>query len=142
MIDEFSDLDSEGVDPGMSLEEFGVRVSSSTRPEPINQESVGQDSSSQEPGARKMPRESLRTAIEHLRGELASGEPLSSEDRARLDRVLDEASQVIDPDVADPESEESLSDELREFVEHFEESHPKLAIIVGRVVDSLSQLGF
>lgn len=89
-----------------------------------------------------MTRETLRDAIEHLKGELASGEPLSSEDRARLNRVLDEASQVIDPDVPDPESEESLSDELRDFVEGFEESHPKLAIIVGRVMDSLSQLGF
>jgi hypothetical protein len=89
-----------------------------------------------------MARESLREAIEHLRGELASGDPLSSEDRSRLDRVLSEASRVIDPDAPDPEAEESLSEEFRDFVEGFEESHPKLAIVLGRVVDSLSQLGF
>jgi Domain of unknown function (DUF4404) len=89
-----------------------------------------------------MPRETLRTAIDHLRGELSSGEPLSGEDRARLDRVLGEVSQIIDPDVADPESEGNLSDEVREFVERFEESHPKLALVLGRVMDSLSQLGF
>jgi hypothetical protein len=89
-----------------------------------------------------MARESLREAIEHLRGELASGEPLSSEDRTRLERVLSETSRIIDPDEPDPESEESLSEEFRDFVEGLEGNHPKLAMVLGRVVDSLSQLGF
>jgi hypothetical protein len=125
MADWFSERDSEGVYSGMSLEEFGIRVSP--------------------PGVATMPKNSLREAIDHLRGELASGDPLSPEERQRLDRVLVEVSGMIDPEPSEPsepKEDGAFVDELRGFAERFEESHPELAVIVGRIMDSLSQLGF
>lgn len=86
-----------------------------------------------------MPRESLREAIDHLRGELASGEPLSSEERQQLDRVLAEVARILGPE--DDESDGDFLDELRDYRERFEESNPKVALILGRIMDSLSQLG-
>jgi len=65
MADNFSDVDSDGVYMGMSLEDFGVRVS--------------------EKGAHRVPRNQLRVSIQHLQDELTSGEPLSNEDRAELE---------------------------------------------------------
>ena len=118
----FSELDSEGVYSDMSLEEFGVRVSP--------------------PGETTMPKDSLRKAIDHLRGELASGEPLSPAERERLDRVLGEVSGIIGPEPSEAKEGSAFVDELRGFADDFEESHPELAVIVGRIMDSLSQLGF
>jgi hypothetical protein len=121
MADKFSELDSEGVYVGMSLEDFGVRVSHS--------------------GVKTMPRDSLRKAIEHLRGELASGQPLSSEERSHLDRVLSEVAGILEPESDDSGPGEDFVDELRDFTERFEKSHPEVALILGRIMDSLSQLG-
>jgi len=122
MADQFSERDSEGVYSDMSLEEFGVRVSP--------------------PGEKTMPKDSLREAIDHLRGELASGEPLSPEERVRLERVLGEVSGILEPEPSETTVGRAFVDELRGFADGFEESHPELAVILGRIVDSLSQLGF
>jgi hypothetical protein len=121
MADKISEVDSEGVYLGMSLEDFGVRLSHA--------------------GVTKMPRDSLRQAIEHLRGELASGEPLSKEERSRLDRVLGEVAGILEPESDDSGPGEDFIDELRDFTERFEKSHPEVALILGRIMDSLSQLG-
>lgn len=88
------------------------------------------------------PETPLRESIEHLREELASGAPLSREDRALLENVLDQVSGV-----ADPESEEDASfaeeffEDLRELGDRFEQTHPNLALVIGRIANALSQLG-
>lgn len=142
MADRIADVDSEGVYSGMSLEDFGVRVGNrNPRSDPAAEKGTQ--------GAVPMPRETLRKSIAHLRGELASDEPLSAEDRERLDRVLGEVSKRLDADgdaqgkaeAPQPEDDGELFDELRDFAERFEESHPKMALVVGRIMDSLSQLG-
>ena len=76
-----------------------------------------------------MPRDQLRESIQHLQDELSSGEPLSSEERARLEAVLGQVSQILAPDDIAP-SEESD-----------EETHPNLAVVLGRIASALSQLG-
>lgn len=124
MSDGFVDVDSAGVYSGMSLEDFGVRVST-----PLGGEEVA-------------PRRELKASIDHLREELADGDPLSKEDRALLDDVLSQASGVLEQE---DESGHSLSDaffdDLGEAARRFEESHPKLAPVLGRIASALSQLG-
>ena len=88
-----------------------------------------------------MPRDQLREFIQHLRDELAGGDPLSSEDRARLEGVLGEVSKILESEAAESSAGSELFVELREFAERFEESHPSMALILGRIADSLSQLG-
>ena len=121
MADNFSDVDSDGVYAGMSLEEFGVRVSGK--------------------GIFRMPRDQLRESIRHLREEISSGEPLSSEDRSELETVLGEVSGMLDSEGEDGSEQEWSLPDLPTLVERFETTHPKLAVVLGRIADSLSQLG-
>ncbi len=133
MADKFTEVDSEGVYSGMSLEDFGVRVSGRAG-------GRGTDRVTERGGV-IVPREQLREFIHHLRDELAGGEPLSSEDRARLEGVLGEVSAILESEAAESSIGGELFDELREFADRFEESHPAMALVLGRIADSLSRLG-
>lgn len=87
------------------------------------------------------PRRTLEETIEHLRTELADGEPLSSEDRTLLDRTLEEVSTRLEDDAESHSLVEPIYDELLELAERVEHSRPKLSLLLGRIVDALSQLG-
>lgn len=90
------------------------------------------------------PRKQLEESIQHLREELADGDPLSGEDRALLDRTLSEVSTILESeDHRDEEYPllEPVYDELRELSARIERNRPSLSVILGRIVDSLSQLG-
>jgi hypothetical protein len=135
MADKFTEVDSEGVYSGMSLEDFGVRVSGRA-----GGRETDRGTERTERGVVIVPRDQLREFIHHLRDELAGGEPLSKQDRARLEGVLGEVSELLESE-AKPSTGSELFEELREFAERFEESHPAMAIVLGRIADSLSQLG-
>jgi hypothetical protein len=133
MADNFSDVDSEGVYAGMSLEDFGVRVSSvSTKPTSPNRRTEG---------VQRVPRDQLRESIQHLQEELSSGEPLSSEERTRLEGVLGEVSGILASEDAEESDDGFGFDDLPTLVERFETTHPNLAVVLGRIADALSQLG-
>lgn len=87
------------------------------------------------------PRRTLEKSIEHLRGELADGEPLTPEDRALLDRTLSEVAERLESEDDDFSLTESVDEELQKLSARLEQSHPNLSLIVGRILDSLSQLG-
>ena len=109
MADKISEVDSEGVYLGMSLEDFGVRLSTSgSTPGSTSGKTLETGR-----GATTMPCESLREAIEHLQGELNSGEPLSSEERARLERVLSDVSRILSSEREESESGIELFDPKR-----------------------------
>ena len=139
MADELPDVDSEGVYLGMSLEDFGVRVSASAPGTTKN--ATRSDEENDEKGARTVPRDQLKQSIQHLREELAAGEPLSGEDRSELEDVLGEVSGILDSEAGEHETRKDFFSELGTLVERFEVTHPKLAIVLGRIADSLSQLG-
>jgi len=89
-----------------------------------------------------MPKEQLRTRIQELLDELESGERLDVEARDRLTNVLEEIRGAVDEDGDRGDDEgESLVDRLNEATRHFEESHPTLTAMVGRIAESLSNLG-
>ena len=87
------------------------------------------------------PRQKLEESIRHLRGELADGEPLSPEDRALLDRTLAEVAEKLDDDSDDFSLTDSVYEELQELSARIERTRPTLSVLLGRIVDSLSQLG-
>jgi recombinational DNA repair ATPase RecF len=87
------------------------------------------------------PRRQLEHSIEHLRKELAEGEPLTVEDRQLLERTLEEVAAELDESHEDDSMTDTLYEELQELAERVEKSRPNLALILGRIVDSLSQLG-
>ena len=88
-----------------------------------------------------MPRDQLRNSIKHLREELADGDPLSAEERAQLESVLGEVAALLETAGDEAPSEDGIFGELPSLVERFESTHPKLAVVLGRIADSLSQLG-
>jgi uncharacterized membrane-anchored protein YjiN (DUF445 family) len=89
-----------------------------------------------------MPKAQLNERIEELLGELEQVAAADQEARERLANVLREIRQVIgEAGEQDSDAEESLLERLNEATRHFEESHPTLTAMVGRVADSLSNLG-
>ena len=83
----------------------------------------------------------LEESVTHLRAELAEGKPLSAEDRQLLDRTLADVAQMLDEKQDDPTFGGGIYEELRELSVRLEEAHPNLSVVIGRIVDSLSQLG-
>ncbi len=151
MSDQLIDIDSEGVYLGITPEEFGVRIgrvaSSGMRVDKVDRAEKAQAEDESEATdeakgrARTVPRNQLKESIEHLREELASGEPLSGEDRAELEDVLGEVSGILDSDEGGQTTRKDFFSELGALVERFEVTHPRLSIVLGRIADSLSQLG-
>jgi hypothetical protein len=129
LSDRLIELDSAGVYFGVTPEEFGVRITRRPLRNPILE-------------TRSMaPKKQLQESIDHIREELASGAPLSTDDRQLLGNVLDEVSGVIESEEEEHSLAEEFFEDLREMGERFEVSHPKLALVIGRIADSLSQLG-
>ena len=80
----------------------------------------------------------LREDLEKLRRELHEGPELDQETRQMLADLAHEIEQAIERSAG---AEPSLSDRLREATERFEESHPSLTAVVGRLADMLSGVG-
>lgn len=139
MADNFTESDSEGVYLGMSLEDFGVRVS--TKGAVSENRKPARPEGPTRRGSPVMPRDQLRESIAHLQEEISSGEPLSPEDRTQLESVLGEVSGILASDESEASATDGAFDDLPTLVERFETTHPKLAVVLGRIADALSQLG-
>lgn len=87
------------------------------------------------------PRKHLEESIAHLRKELATGETLSSSDRTLLNRTLAEVAVHLDDENPATTLAEPLYEELRELAARVEKTRPNLSLVLGRIVDALSQLG-
>ena len=87
------------------------------------------------------PRSSLPEILTELHEALeASGDELADEVRAELRETAEEIRQALDPEEA-TEFSVSLRERLSRTLESFEESHPRLTQVVGRIADALSDLG-
>jgi len=89
-----------------------------------------------------MPKAQIRERIQELLTELEQLEAEDAVARDRLSQVLQDIREAIE------ESEETASDRSASLIERlndatrqFEESHPTLTAMVGRVAESLSNLG-
>lgn len=81
----------------------------------------------------------LREDLERLRRELQEGPELDAETRRQLADLMQEIEATIGPE--GEARDESLGDRLRTATERFEESHPSLTAVVGRIADLLSGIG-
>lgn len=84
-----------------------------------------------------MPERELRKTLETLQRELSEGAPLDPEAR----RLLSELADDIEALLAQPAASGPLVERLRAATERFEESHPDLTAVVGRLADLLANLG-
>ena len=81
-------------------------------------------------------RELLETLHEEL-GQLGSVDEKTGEVLATLKEDISKL--VVDGDEA--ASDESLTERMSEAVEHFEEEHPRLSMMIQHVLDSLARMG-
>jgi len=88
-----------------------------------------------------VPREQLGKRIEELLDELEKVEPADPTARDRLAHVLRDIRTVVAESEQESDQHESLRERFDEAARHFEESHPTLTAVVGRVADSLANLG-
>ncbi|MGI9591985.1 MAG: DUF4404 family protein [Myxococcota bacterium] len=80
----------------------------------------------------------LREDLEKLRRELHEGPELDGKTRELLAGLAEEIEQVIERSGG---AEHTLGERLRAATERFEESHPSLTAVVGRLADMLSNVG-
>lgn len=84
----------------------------------------------------------LRDRLERLHSELADTDEVDPASRELLASVLRDIQQLLDASGEErPQEPQGLAERLREATRQFEESHPTLAAAVGRVVDTLSNMG-
>ncbi len=82
----------------------------------------------------------LRATLERLHGLLESSGELDPDLRDRLRATLEDISGALER-TGGGEDGTSLADRLGEFTEHFEEEHPSLAEVAGRLAGMLANLG-
>jgi hypothetical protein len=89
-----------------------------------------------------MSQENLKQTLRNLHDELARTPSVDPELRVLLKSLAEDIDDVLHP-AAPPRAaeDESLSDRVVSARQQFEESHPQLAAIIGRIADGLSQLG-
>ena len=84
----------------------------------------------------------LRERLDELHEELSQTESVDAESRKALVDVLDDIRELLERnDEGASKRLGSLSQRLSDTTHEFEESHPKLAEALGRVVDALANLG-
>lgn len=89
-----------------------------------------------------MPKEQLHNRIQELLDEIEQLEAIDAAARDRLADVLQEIRAAVEENSEEPDEEgDSLTDRLKEATRDFEESHPTLTAMVGRIAESLSNLG-
>ena len=88
-----------------------------------------------------MPKRELRERLAELHAELERSPAVDVESRRLLASLADDIDGVLDREGVAATDHASLSERLAEAVREFEKSHPQLAAAVGRVADTLSNLG-
>jgi uncharacterized coiled-coil DUF342 family protein len=85
-------------------------------------------------------KQNLQDALRELHGALETTEDLDASDRGELASAIEQIRTVLgDPDAGS--EHDTLLGHLRAAVERFEDRHPELTKMIGRVADSLSEMG-
>jgi hypothetical protein len=86
-----------------------------------------------------VPKRALRDELERLQKELSETTTLDPEARELLGEMAADIERLLAQDESG--GAEPLAERLRAATERFEETHPKLTAVVGRVADALANLG-
>lgn len=87
-------------------------------------------------------RNDLRERLEELHEELRRVENVDETTRALLESLADDTRHLLEhEEPAGSERHRSLNDRLAEAAARFEGTHPDLAYVMAKVVDTLSGLG-
>jgi hypothetical protein len=87
-----------------------------------------------------MEQQKLRELLETLHQELGRLGTVDEKTGEVLATLKEDISKLVD-DGDDAASDESLTERMSEAVEHFEEEHPRLSMMIQHVLDSLARMG-
>lgn len=91
-----------------------------------------------------MEKTKLRELLEDLHGELEKADSVEPETRNLLKSVMDDIHGVLERREGEghsPEEEESISDRLSQSLVEFESSHPRVSLVVERLMKTLADIG-
>ena len=98
-----------------------------------------------------MEREQLKQRLSELHQELSGSEPVDPELKSLLQQIAGDIDSLVDrSDSSGGEGEvgeipadvkQGLIDRMLDVTTEFEESHPNLTTIIGRIADALSRFG-
>lgn len=89
-----------------------------------------------------MDLETLKNSLRELHGELQSGARLDPETAALVRQLAADVSQLtVQPTETQAAERQGVLDRLLSVTEEFEESHPQLAELIGKVATALSRIG-
>lgn len=86
-----------------------------------------------------MSEDKLRQELEHLRSEAANLDANDTAGRERLDRVIEQLEKRLSED--EENDDETLFEQLRESISHFEAEHPRATAILNDIMVTLSNMG-
>ena len=90
-----------------------------------------------------MPERQLKEALDALHRALESEHSIQDEDREALVRAAEEIADALAETRAseDPDEQEPLSDRVSALIEDFEVSYPRVAEVLAKLSEALSNLG-
>lgn len=88
-----------------------------------------------------LDRQQLLETLDQLHNQLEEADNLDPESAAHLRATMVEIQQALDEQSLEADHQETLIDRLRESARHFEETHPRLSVTLGSLVDTLGQIG-
>jgi hypothetical protein len=87
-----------------------------------------------------MEQQKLRELLETLHVELGQIGSVDEKTGEVLATLKEDISKLVD-DGDEAASDESLTERMSEAVEHFEQEHPRLSMMIQHVLDSLARMG-
>jgi|AntRauTorckE6833_2_1112554.scaffolds.fasta_scaffold139257_2 hypothetical protein len=84
-----------------------------------------------------MSRERLHKALTTLHSELENGGHLDDEDRILLEAVAEDVQRTLD----EAEQDETLRGRVEQLATEFEARHPRTALLLTEMVETLSRMG-
>ena len=88
-----------------------------------------------------MPKERLRELVNSLHQELERTPQVDAEGRELLRELTDDIETLVGHNVLPAEHRDSASERVENAALRFEAEHPRLAGILGEIVDALGRLG-
>lgn len=88
-----------------------------------------------------MQNEKLRETVAELEQALSALDKVDESTRQRLQTAVAEIREALQDEPPPSAIRTTLVDRLYKAVEDFEESHPTLVTLIGRLADGLSQMG-
>lgn len=85
--------------------------------------------------------QNLRELLERLRNELATTEVTDEAGRERLRRLEADIRDLLERSDEPAETDDPMLERLQDSIDHFEETHPQLTLMLSQMMTILSNAG-